>query len=238
MRRVILFLGLPFSVLTTGALWFALSSPSGITGEIPTPTDKGTVLLIPGHGGDLTSLNGLSKALSADGYVVKKVDIGDGSGDINSYADRVVNLASDAPGPISLVGYSQGGLIARAAAQINPDLFGRIVTIATPHAGTQVAALAAAFKVNCDLSCRQMVPGSDFLRGLTLPAVADRWLALYTSGDQVVLPVEAAALPGATNIDLKRKCQVPLDHYKIVTARESAAAVSDFLASGREPSTC
>lgn len=238
MRRWI-FLGLPTLVLVAVAFVSLISQPGvGLTGETATASDKGTVLLIPGHGGDEASLKNMSKALKKDGFEVSTVDIGDGSGDIEGYAKTVVSLGRKAHGPVSLVGYSQGGLIARAAAQLAPELFGRVATIATPHDGTEIAAVAAAFDVACDTSCEQMVPGSPFLASLTLPIVSDRWLALYSLDDRIVRPVESAALDGATNVAIDKKCQVSYDHYEIVNSPEAVAAVSTFLTSGRQSKTC
>lgn len=234
-----LFLGLPLLTLIVLAVSSWLTAQGvGLTGPTASAQDKGTVLLIPGHGGDESALNTLSTTLTADGYRVQIVDIGDGSRDITLYAEKVVALGKTVNGPVSLVGYSQGGLIARAAAQLAPELFGRIATIATPHDGTEIAAVAAALDVACDTACEQMVPGSPFLASLTLPIDPDRWLALYSREDQVVTPVESAALDGATNVAIDQKCRVSLDHYKIVTAPEAAAAVSTFLASGRGPQAC
>lgn len=238
MRRLI-FLGLPTLALMALALSSLFSALGvGLTGEKATAADKGLVLLIPGHGGDETSLKSLSKALKNDGFVVQTVDIGDGSGDIAGYANTVVDLGREAVGPVSLVGYSQGGLIARAAAQLAPDLFGRVATIATPHAGTQVAAVAAALRLACDTSCEQMVPGSPFLASLTLPIVSDRWLALYTLDDNLVRPAESASLDGATNVAIDEMCRVSYDHHEIVTSPEAVAAVTAFLTSGRQPKSC
>lgn len=232
-------MGLPTLALVALSFASLLSGTGiGLTGETATPADKGLVLLIPGHGGDESSLNNLSKALKSDGFDVQTVDIGDGSGKIEGYANSVVALGRQAVGPVSLVGYSQGGLIARAAAQLAPDLFGRVATIATPHEGTQVAAVAAALKVACDTSCLQMVPGSPFLASLTLPIVSDRWLALYTREDNLVRPVESASLDGATNVAIDEKCRVSYDHHEIVTSPEAVAAVTAFLTSGRQPKSC
>jgi len=232
-------LGVPTLLLMSVAFASLLSSSGlGLTGEIPTAAERGSVLLIPGHGGDESALTNLASALKTDGFAVTVVDIGDGSGNIESYADTVVSMGRRSPGPVSLVGYSQGGLIARAAAQIAPDLFGRVVTIATPHDGTTIAAVAAALDVACDTSCEQMVPGSPFLASLTLPIAPDRWLALYSLDDKIVRPVESAALEGATNVAIDEKCQVSYDHYEIVTSPEAVAAVSAFLTSGREPRSC
>lgn len=218
--------------------WAVAQQPSGITGVLASSSNKGTVLLIPGHGGDETVLNPLATVLTADGYRVEMVDIGDGSQSIDVYAAQVVQTAAAISGPLSLVGYSQGGLIARAAAQVSPHSFGRIVTIATPHAGTEIAALASAFKVSCSESCEQMVPGSPFLASLTLPVYADRWLALYTNGDEIVRPAESAALPGATNIAMDLACARDFNHYEIVASPFSAEAVSLFIASGKQPAAC
>lgn len=233
-------MALPTVLLVIAAFSSMLSQIGvGLTGETATRYERGTVLLIPGHGGDESSLDNLAVRLKKDGFTVNVVDIGDGSKDIASYAEKVVTIGRSTTGPVSIVGYSQGGLIARAAAQLAPDLFGRVATIATPHEGTSLAAAAFSFNVSsCETSCEQMVPGSPFLASLTLPIASDRWLSLYTTDDNVVMPAESAALEGATNVAIDRKCQVSYDHYEIVSSPKTIAVVSAFLTSGRQPKSC
>jgi triacylglycerol lipase len=98
------------------------------------------------------------------------------------------------PEPVSLVGYSMGGLVIRAALAAQPSLPVRsTVFLNTPHAGTWTA-LALPLPAT-----RQMRPGSPFLRELdaapwNLPA-----LAVWCPADAMVVPGHSARWPRASH---------------------------------------
>ncbi|MCX6432769.1 MAG: lipase, partial [Actinobacteria bacterium] len=88
------------------------------------PLNDAAVILIPGYGGGSQSLAGLADELRASGRSAVIVDLGDQHGDIRGYGADVSRLAAQlvadgAPG-VDLVGYSEGGLIARAALEADP----------------------------------------------------------------------------------------------------------------------
>lgn len=113
-------------------------------------------------------------------------------------AERVhAAVASAPPGPVILVGHSLGGLLSRWCLQ---ELGGdarieRIVTLASPHAGTTAA------NVPFGPLTRAIRPGSVQLR--TLEAGAHRvahvpHVAVVAARDRMILPAtSAAALPRA-----------------------------------------
>lgn len=204
----------------------------------------GPVLLVPGHGGDTAPLAALAAALGATGRQVELVAIGDGSGDIAAYgrsvADRAAALvAGGAPG-VDLVGYSEGGLISRAAVGIDPRHVRRLVTIASPHAGTTIATLGARLNSGaCDTACRQMAEGSDLLASLPPVGDASRTASLFSRTDDVIRPAESAALPGSTQVDLTALCPATRwDHGTAVTDAASVAVVVTYLETGRPPTSC
>lgn len=83
---------------------------------------------------------------------------------------NIYNEHSSKGESVDLVGHSMGGLIARAAvAGFRHDptwppalLVEDVVTLGTPHLGTRGGFL----RCHYDLQCRQMYPGSDFLKWL------------------------------------------------------------------------
>lgn len=97
---------------------------------------------------------------------------------------------------IDLVGFSMGGLICRYYLQRLGGLgrVRRFVTISTPHRGSLLAWLVE------NPACRQMRPGSRFLRDLASDvgrlAVAG-FTSLWTPFDLMILPANSSVIPEA-----------------------------------------
>lgn len=220
-----------------------LNRADTIDGTATTPASA--VILIPGYGGGAGGLTGLADHLRATGREVVVADIGDGRGDLVAYGSRVSQLAAgltaDGAAGVDLVGYSAGGLVARAAVAADPSLISRVATIASPHDGTAIAGLGAmlADESSCPLACRQMAPSSEFLSMLRPPGDPSRWLSVFTIDDEVVRPVESSRLEGATTIEVTSACMTgSLDHGTIVTSDATWALVAGFLATGEAPPDC
>jgi pimeloyl-ACP methyl ester carboxylesterase len=185
----------------------------------PTATARqqpGPVLLLPGYGGSTASLERLAAKLrTAGGRDVRVVRaIGDGTGDLTQQARTLETtvrtlLAAGAPS-VDVVGYSAGGVVARIWA----DRFGgagqarRIVTLGSPHHGTEVANVAAQLTPEeCPTACRQLAPASDLLLGLPVGAVpGPRWVSVWTTRDDVVTPPSSGRLEGAVDVELQAVC--------------------------------
>lgn len=215
------------------------------TTELSAPDVAGTVILIPGYGGGTGGLQGLAGYLQAQGRPVVVADIGDGQGDIAGYGSSVAALASSlvAQGDpsVDLVGYSMGGLVARAAATANPQAIRRIATIASPHDGTQLAGLGTFLGggSNCPTACQQMAPGSEFLDALPVASDENRWLSAWSADDEVVRPAEASTLPGATNVEVMADCGTgSLNHGGVIQSAATWDLVTTFLATGSVIPAC
>lgn len=232
------------AVLAAGAWWVWGRGADTVDPSASLTTTSRTVLLIPGHGGGPASLAALQDALQSDGWTTQIVDIQDGSGDIAGYARQVADLAgryAEQGTPVSLVGYSMGGLIARQAVASGAagDVV-RVATIGTPHYGTSLAGIGALVNsAACDLACQQMAPDSDFLAGLPEAGDPKRWLAIYSENDDVVRPADTAALAGATVARIQDYCPANTDtHGDIVVDPFTTRAIVAFLNSGVVPSGC
>lgn len=226
-----------------GVIWW-VRGPATIDPTAPLDAGPGTALLIPGHGGSQESMASLEQSLRADGWATQVIDIGDGTGDIPAYARQVAALAqqyADQGSPVALVGYSMGGLIARAAvASGAANAVTRVATIGSPHDGTSLAGLGAFVNSpDCDTACRQMAPGSDFLDSLPVAGDSSRWLAIYSETDDVVRPADTAALAGATVARVQDFCPASTDtHGDVVVDPFTLRAVTSFLDSGVVPAGC
>ena len=197
-------------------------------------------LLIPGYGGGKTQLQDLKGPLSAAGISSEIIDVEDGQGNLNDYAAKTNAVAADwrAQGyDVNVVGYSNGGVIARIAASDQPDNFAKVVTMASPHNGTVWADLGNAIG-QCPQACQQVRPDSKLLADL--PEIADEnWLSIYSTSDEVINPAESSVIPGATVQVIQDLCQdKELRHGDVPTDPQTRALVIAFLSDEALPTRC
>jgi triacylglycerol esterase/lipase EstA (alpha/beta hydrolase family) len=197
-----------------------LAAPVGVVAsrDVPPPPvaqDRlGPVLLVPGYGGSTSALQVLAERLRGAGRTAVVVTLpGDGTGDLRTAADVVGELAASAVAAgapsVDVVGYSAGGVTARwwIAEGGGDAVARRVVTLGSPHHGTQLAGLGAGF--GCPAACRQLAPGSDLLRTLNSgdeTPQGPRWTSVWTDQDEVVTPPDSARLDGATPVVVQRVC--------------------------------
>jgi triacylglycerol esterase/lipase EstA (alpha/beta hydrolase family) len=180
--------------------------------EIPGP-----VLLVPGYGGRTDALQPLADRLTAAGRDATVVALpGDGTGDLRESAaalDREVTaaLARTGADSVDVVGYSAGGLVARLwVADGGAGTARRILTLGSPHHGTQLADLAGEVAPQrCPVGCQQMATGSDLLAGLNADdetPVGPTWVSIWTTQDETISPPDSSRLDGAVNLPLQSVC--------------------------------
>ena len=177
----------------------------------------GPVLLVPGYGGNVDSLRPLAAALRSAGRTAVIVEpVGDGTGDLRMQAEHLAEVAErvrDDAGAASVdvIGYSAGGVVARLWVRDDggAEVARRVLTLGSPHHGTSQAALGAEFAGGCSDACEQLVPDSDLLRRLNAgdetPA-GPLWATVRSTSDQVVTPIDSAALSGALNVLVQDVC--------------------------------
>ncbi|TXR57468.1 esterase/lipase family protein [Quadrisphaera setariae] len=188
---------------------------------------QGTVLLVPGYGGSTSGLQVLAGALERAGRQVRVVSAaGDGTGDLAEQATAVqaaaqAALAGGAPS-VDVVGYSAGGVVTRLwlAGDGADEPVRRVVTLGSPHQGTDLARFAAVnAPQDCPLACQQLEPGSSLLRSLPeTPGDGVRWTSVWSAADQVVVPpADASSLRGAVDVELQQVCSASrVDHGGLV----------------------
>ena len=184
------------------------------TSPVVDPKRPGTVLLVAGYGGSTRSLDRLAERLRASGRTVQIVPpVGDNTGDLREQAkvlDRSARREIDAgAASVDVVGYSAGGVVVRiwAAELGGADLTRRVVTLGSPHHGTDVAALAAGLLAgSCPTACRQLAPGSDVLSSLPEAPSGPQWTSIWTTDDDLVTPPTSASLRGAVDVELQQVC--------------------------------
>lgn len=122
-------------------------------------------------------------------------------GDIDSYRDTISDASARLERATGLapviVAHSMGGLAARAWWAARPDAsLHRLVTIASPHAGTRLGAHGRGANI------RQMRVGSDWLAKLAASetvASRARFTCFWSHCDNIVFPTRSATLDGADN---------------------------------------
>jgi triacylglycerol esterase/lipase EstA (alpha/beta hydrolase family) len=178
----------------------------------------GPVLLVPGYGGSTAALDVLAAALRADGRDVTVVAAeGDGTEDLRTQAealDRAARTALDGSGAesVDVVGYSAGGIVARVwVADLGGDaLARRVVTLASPNHGTDLASVASGLgSTACPEACQQLATDSDLLRELNADDETPdgpQWVAIWTADDKTVVPPDSGVLDGATTFSVQEVC--------------------------------
>lgn len=186
-------------------------------GGIAEQSRAGPVLLVPGYGGDVGSLDPLVTELREQGReVVVFQPTSGGTGDLQIQAARLRDLVertlerTDEPS-VDLVGYSAGGVVVRLYVRDDDgaSVVRRVLTLGSPHHGTDVAALAQQAAGGCPKACEQLATGSDLLRRLDAgdeTPTGPRWVTVRTANDQTVTPVDSAVLEGALNIEVQELC--------------------------------
>ena len=209
------------------------------------PQDRpGPVLLVPGYGGDGSSLQPLATVLREAGRTAVVVPpVGDGTGDLDAQADALALVAErvrdEAGAPsVDVIGYSAGGVVARLWVRDHGGdaVARRVVTLGSPHHGTSQAALGASLAGGCPTACEQLVPGSGLLRRLNArdetPA-GPAWVTLRSTADQVVTPVDSAALDGALDVAVQDLCPgATTSHAALPTDPVTRALVGSALGAG------
>jgi triacylglycerol lipase len=192
----------------------------------------GDVLLVPGYGGSTIALDALAGRIAAAGGSGLRPTVvrlaGDGTGDLqvqanvlNGYVNQALARGS---GPVTVIGYSAGGVVAWLW-DVEYDGVAKarqIITLGSPLHGADLAAVGAADAPDaCPQACEELVPGSSMLHRLQGTGSATRppWLSLWTTDDQVVQPPDSARLSGAVNVPLQSVCPgVSIGHGQLPTA--------------------
>lgn len=129
-------------------------------------------------------------------------------------------------GPFHLVGYSMGGLIIREALRQDPTLpLQRSALLHSPHSGSLSACLLPL------TACREMRPGSLFLRRLAAAAWDFPTLVTWSPGDLMILPGSSARWTRASRI---LRSDIPAHAWPVVS-QGIHRSVIDFLDPATRP---
>lgn len=207
------------------------------------PGGRVPVVLLHGYGGQPDSLMILSDRLEAEGREVVAVALPDrATGDIEASARAVVSAMDAADtARVDMVGFSAGGVVARAAARLGGDERVRyMVLLGAPNHGARLASLAASFDASlCTGACAQLAPESSFLNELNegdeTPG-RTAYTTVWSSLDQTVTPPASAELAGATNVRVQDVCpDAQTSHGELVSDPLAVGLVLRALDGHRAP---
>lgn len=161
-----------------------------------------TLLLVHGYRCNAAIWAGFVLMLRRSGYVVRTVTLEPLHAGIDTQADALATFIAGAglPKRFTIVAHSMGGLVARAyVRRYGASRLERLITIASPHRGTVLAALGQGH------AAQDMHPGSPFLAALwaardTLAVIPGGVVTLYSNDDNLVAPARSAVLPDAITV--------------------------------------
>ncbi|MCE9610593.1 MAG: triacylglycerol lipase [Chthoniobacter sp.] len=190
---------------------------------------RNPVLLIHGIKDDARKMEPMARHLRAQGWDAKTMSFRPSWGQkgLDVLAGQVAQFIAENYAPdekIDLVAFSMGGLVTRYYLQRlgGLDRVQRYVTLSTPHRGT----LLAYFLPND--GCRQMRPGSAFLRDLASDAhrlAPLDFTSFWTPLDTIIVPPRSSVIPQARNERMVIAAH-PLMVWQPVMHRAVATALS------------
>lgn len=205
-----------------GAVGDALRSPSG------SPTGP-PVLCVHGITQNGSNMWGIRRALERRGRATRAVSLGPFGRSLERHVAPLIGALEEliaSHGRVDIVAHSMGGVVLRLALATRPDLAAhvrRVVTLATPHAGT-------AFTRGLPLGAtvRRLGRRSPPLGELTgLPPDAEV-TTIAACRDFIVYPIQTCHLPGARGVELHG-----VGHAGLLTHRVAIDAVVEAICDGR-----
>jgi len=129
--------------------------------------------------------------------------------------EKLDQLAQKREKKMSLLGHSQGGLLAIDIAKQRPDLIQKVVALGPPLRGTDTAYLNYPIP-----SCQEMIPNNPYCQRLLEGDFPREVLftSIYTSSDQVIRPWQNALLPERQG-NIKNIAAPPVGHLGLIGPR-------------------
>lgn len=199
-RRWLRSLLFEYAAMVRASLW---QLPWGSTAQVAMPA-AGTalrtpVLLVHGYLCNHRVWDAMARQLHSAGHPVMQIDLEPVFAPIDSYAPQVEQAASElcrqtGAAKVALIGHSMGGLAIRAWMRAyGTTRVDRVITLGTPHAGTQIA------RRTRTPNGQQMVWRSAWLQELDnseSPQTRALMRIALTPQDHIVYPQREQVLPG------------------------------------------
>jgi triacylglycerol lipase len=202
-----------------------LSLPASTMAEA---SQRNPVLLVHGLKDDERKMEPMARYLRSEGWAARTMSCRPSWGQkgLDELAGQVADFIAanySADQQIDLVGFSMGGLVCRYYLQRLGGLerVQRYVSISAPNRGSVLAWLIP------NPGCRQMRPGSAFLRDLESDETRLSKLeftSLWTPYDAIIIPPRSSEMPQARNVKMQVVC-----HPLMVWQRGCLVAVAEAL---------
>lgn len=190
-----------------------------------TTSKQPPILLIHGYALSARVWTPIVRYLSRRGLTnIFTINLTSRSGDIDDYAKEVADIVnricdSTRSDKVILVGFSMGGLVARAylARYGGEDRVSRVISIGTPHHGTRIANFIFG------KSASQMRIGSNWLSALNADEnrpTQVKYVSIYSTHDNIVIPYTSAEFGKASNLRLIGK-----GHFSMLFSKDVAQLV-------------
>ncbi|MEM0553819.1 MULTISPECIES: esterase/lipase family protein [Aeromonas] len=189
------------------------------------PPGRRPVLLVHGYGCSRGIWRTQRARLEAAGHVVATITLTPPFGHIDEMvpllAKRIDDvLATTGASQLVLIGHSMGGLVCRDYLAVHGgDKVASLITLATPHQGSQLAMLGVG------ANAREMEPGSGWLQRFASVPLCVPGISVRTSHDNVVMPQERQRLAGMEDIEL-----AGIGHLTLLYSRRTTALLLTLLA--------
>jgi len=238
-RRLLLIAGVLVLVAATVVAVVVVRQVAGQSVDPVAQDQQGPVLVVPGYGGSTDSVEPVIAALEQDGRDATVVQLaGDGTGDLRTQAQALADAAEAAvtrtgAESVDVVGYSAGGVIARLWVRDfgGASVARRVVTLGSPHHGTDVAGIAGDITPDsCPTGCQQLSPNSELIRRLNAgdeTPVGPVFVSVWTLFDEVVTPPETSRLDGALNLTVQGVCSGSQVQHGGLPEEPAVAAILD-----------
>lgn len=206
-------------VLPFERLWM----PHDRLGPCPRP-----IVLVHGYGCSRGVWWWLRRRLEAAGHTVASVSLAPPYTSIGRLVPQLARRIEEVrratgANKVVLVAHSMGGLVCRSyLARHGSDSVERLVTLASPHAGSELARIAIG------RNAREMEPGSVWLRDLAQELLPVPAVSIRTAHDNYVLPQDNQRLPGAADVEL-----AGIGHLAVLYSGNTAAALLHACSVGR-----
>ena len=186
--------------------------------------DRGEALLLPGFGSGPAAMFALKRTVENAGFDTSDWGLGFNGGDVPTllaaFSRRVAESFERSGRPVTLVGWSLGGSIAREAARDLPAAVAKVITLGTPVFGGPRYTATADFYERQGIDVREIEQATieRFDKPLNVPVVA-----LYSRNDGVV-SWEACIDRWSPDVE---HIEVKASHLGMGFARESLKIVAN-----------
>jgi triacylglycerol lipase len=189
----------------------ALAAAAGLVGQIPAAhaAERDPVVFVHGYSGSAANWKTAKTVFEQAGYQSDRLF----AYEYNSYGDNKTNAqglakyiedvkAKTGAAKVDIVNHSMGGLVSLWYLKVlngNPNV-DHLASIAGANHGTQSAVWCSFFT-----TCRQMTPGSAFIKQLTTGDETPgdtKYATWYSPADGVINPYKSTKLDGATNNEI------------------------------------